>query len=78
MNLHKLKELRKAKGLTQEQMAKLLGYKDKSGYCQLENGDIKMTLEKAIKISKILEADIKEIFFEVNVESCSTKIKQTA
>lgn len=73
MNLKKLKELRKAKGFTQEQMAKLLGYKDKSGYCQLENGDVKMTLEKAIKISKILGADIKEIFFETNVESGSTK-----
>lgn len=77
MNLKKLKELRKAKGFTQEQMAKLLGYKDKSGYCQLENGDIKMTLEKAIKISKILGADIKEIFFETNVERRSTK-EQTA
>lgn len=77
MNLKKLKELRKAKGFTQEQMAKLLGYKDKSGYCQLENGDVKMTLEKAIKISKILGADIKEIFFETNVESGSTK-QQTA
>lgn len=75
MNLKKLKELRKAKGFTQEQMAKLLGYKDKSGYCQLENGDIKMTLEKAIKISKILGADIKEIFFETNVENRSTEGK---
>lgn len=64
MKLNKLKEIRKAKGLTQEQMAKLLGYKDKSGYCQLENGDIKMTLEKAIKISKILGTDMKEIFFD--------------
>ena len=73
MNLKKLKELRQAKGLTQSEMAKLLGYKDKSGYCQLENGNVKITLEKALKISEILETNIEEIFFENNVENNSTK-----
>lgn len=51
---NKLKRIRKTKGFTQKQMAKYLGYKNKSGYCLLENGSVKMTIDKAKKISKIL------------------------
>ncbi|MGI5840540.1 MAG: helix-turn-helix transcriptional regulator [bacterium] len=69
----RLKELRTAKGLSQEDMAKKLGYKDKSGYCLLENGHVKMTLEKALLICKIFEVDLKEIFFTTAVEAASTK-----
>lgn len=68
MKLEKLKKARKAKGLTQVQMAKALGYKDKSGYWYLENGHVSITLDKAIKISKILGVDINEIFFEKDIE----------
>ena len=52
-----LKELRLSKGFTQEDMAKLLGYRGKSGYSQLESGIVKMTIEKALAISKILNVD---------------------
>ncbi len=64
---------RKAKGFTQEEMAKLLGYKDKSGYCQLENGQVSMTLEKASRICEILGVQIEEIFFNKTVEEASTR-----
>jgi transcriptional regulator with XRE-family HTH domain len=52
-----LKEIRMSKGFTQDDMAKLLGYKGKSGYCQLESGVVKMTIEKALAISNILKVD---------------------
>ncbi|AZO96636.1 helix-turn-helix domain-containing protein [Iocasia frigidifontis] len=63
MNLAKLKKLRVEKGFTQQEMAEKLGYKGKSGYCQLENGTVKMTLEQAKKIAEILGDDIEKIFF---------------
>lgn len=66
-----LKELREKSGYTQEDMAKELGYKGKSGYCLLENGSVKMTIEKARKISEVFNID-PIIFFEVEVEDSST------
>lgn len=60
----RLKVIRKAKGYTQQDMAELLGYRSKSGYCQLENGKTKMTIEKAKKIGKILKIDPLELFFK--------------
>jgi len=62
MHLENLKKLRKERGITQETMAQYLGYKSKSGYCQLENGDVVMTLEKAIRISEILNEDLNTLF----------------
>jgi putative transcriptional regulator len=73
MNTKKLKEIRKNKGFTQEQMAKMLGYKDKTGYWYLENGKIKITLEKAIKISEILNTNLNDIFSDLYVEQNSTR-----
>lgn len=55
--LLKIKEIRTLKGLTQQDMANRMGYKSKSGYCQLEKGEVKLTLEKAILISEILNVD---------------------
>lgn len=52
-----LKKIRMEKGYTQEQMAEKLGYKDKSGYNHLENGNVKLSVDRAIKIAKILEVD---------------------
>lgn len=60
---NKLRQYRLARGLTQEEMARLLGYKDKSGYCHLENGKVAITIEKAKKIGDILGVSPEEIFF---------------
>ena len=67
---NKLKELRMARGFTQAEMAKKLGYKGKSGYCMLENGQVRMTLEMAQKIAKVLGADANDLFFENKVQAC--------
>lgn len=73
----KLKKIRTEKNITQKEMALMLGYKDKSGYCQLENGDVEMTLDKAIKISQILGMDPEEIFFDVEVQASRTSKPQS-
>ena len=58
-----IKKMRLTKGLTQTEMAEKLGYSSKSGYCQLENGTVKMTIEKALLIAKALDVN-PNIFFE--------------
>lgn len=75
MKHKKLISLRKLKNITQAEMAMKLGYSNKSGYCQLENGIVKMTLDKALEISKILETDVDEIFFDTNVQATRTPEK---
>lgn len=61
--LNKLKKIRENRGLTQSDMAKLLGYKHKSGYNKLELGDRKITLEQAKIISDYFNMSIEDIFF---------------
>lgn len=55
MNLELLREIRKSKGVTQEQMAEYLGYKSKSAYFNLETGIVKISTEAANKIAAKLE-----------------------
>lgn len=55
MNLELLREIRKSKNVTQEQMAECLGYKSKSAYCNLETGVVKISTEAATKIAAKLE-----------------------
>lgn len=57
-----LKELREEHGYTQEEMAILLGYSSRSGYCMLENGKVKLTLSKIKKLAEIFNVDIKYFF----------------
>lgn len=61
--LKKLKEIRVNKGYTQNDMAKILGYKHKSGYNKLELGDRKITLDQAKIISDLFNLPIEVIFF---------------
>lgn len=60
---YNLKKLREKLNLSQDEMSKLLGYKHKSGYGKLENGDRKITLEQAKIISDYFNMSIEEIFF---------------
>lgn len=64
MNLERLKKIRRKKGLTQKEMAEKLGYRGKSGYCQLENGIVNMKLHQAKKIAEILGENIESLFYQ--------------
>ena len=54
-----LKKLRLENGKTQNEVAKILGYKSKSGYSMLENGKVDLTIKKAKILSQFYNVDIK-------------------
>lgn len=81
MNLKLLVSKREEKKLTQEQMAMELGYKDKSSYCLIEKGKVKVNTETAAKIKNILNlstTEFIEIFFDEEVKETKTSENQTA
>lgn len=55
-------EARKAKGLTQEQLAELLNYK-KSTISNWENGYSTPRLSDAFKTAELLDKDVNHLFF---------------
>ena len=59
-----LKELRLKSGKTQEEVARALGYKSKSGYSMLENKKVELTIQKAKILAKFYKVDVK-IFLEI-------------
>ncbi|MFQ9979586.1 helix-turn-helix transcriptional regulator [Clostridium cadaveris] len=67
MNANLLIKFRENKKYSQEQMAKLLGYKSKASYSLIESGKTKITIDLANKLVKILglkSKDILDIFFD--------------
>jgi len=68
----KLKALRKLAGLTQNDMAKKLGYKYTSGYNQLETGKRSINIDTAKSIADILKRPLEEIFFDSEVVKTTT------
>lgn len=64
---------RERKNLTQEQLAKILGYKGKQSVANWENGYVSPPLETALRISKILEEDI-FFLFENKVQETHTHV----
>ena len=70
MNNKKLIEFRERQGYSQEQMAKILGYKNKASYCLIESGKTRMHIDLANKVSRVLELsdnEILEVFFNLKV-----------
>ncbi|MBS5982330.1 MAG: helix-turn-helix transcriptional regulator [Clostridium butyricum] len=59
-----LKELRLENNKTQQEVAKVLGYKSKSGYSMLENGKVELTIQKAKILADFYKVDVK-IFLEI-------------
>lgn len=68
-NLHRL---RKEKGLTQEELAKQLGYSI-GGYQKIEWGHRNMNIQKAIKATQILGCSLDDIFLPKNMPNCASK-----
>ncbi|MGE7880333.1 helix-turn-helix transcriptional regulator [Peribacillus muralis] len=58
-----LKRLREGKGLEQQEMAQLLGYKSISKYNEIENGHRPLPIKKALKAAAILGCSLDQIFF---------------
>lgn len=76
MDLALLKSERMKRGVTQEKLAKSLGFKDKSSYCLIEKGKTSVSIDTAnqIAIHLGLSKDVAyRIFFEPKVQETSTK-----
>ena len=58
----KIKQFRKNNNLTQEQLAKALGYSGKSVIAHIEKGDADMTYEKILLLLKKYQLDANEMF----------------
>ena len=59
---NRLEELRKARGLRQEDMAHLLGV-SRQTIVAMENNKYDPTLELAMKVARLLEQPVEDIFF---------------
>ena len=57
----KLREIREEKGVTQEQIAKALGYKNNSYIARVERGDFLPSKENLKKIAKVLRVPFGEL-----------------
>ena len=58
----KIKALRKGRGLTQEQLAKDLGYSHKSVVTHIEKGESEMSYEKILLLLRTYHIDANELF----------------
>lgn len=67
--MERIKELRRKAGVTQAEMGQRLGISE-SGYCLIENGKRRMTIDVAINIAKILKSDLDDIFLPDNFAKC--------
>lgn len=66
MDLALLKSERIKRGITQEKLAKSLGFKDKSSYCLIEKGKTSISVDTAKQIAIHLGlSKMKDIFFKI-------------
>lgn len=69
LDLNRLREERKARDITQEKMAQLMGWSSRTPYAKRENGFVNIGADELIKIASILGYNKNElgIFFNSNV-----------
>ena len=66
---NKIKEIRKREGLTQQELANILGYSDKSMIAHIENGDNEMSNDKITLLLNTFNINANELFdVEKNIE----------
>ena len=58
----KIRELRKQKGWSQEELAKLTGYKDKSAINKIESGINQLTQTKIKKFADVFGCEVSDFF----------------
>lgn len=68
----KLKKIREKKGYTIEDMAQIIN-KSPCNYFKKENGDVKFSVNEALKISKFLKCKVEEIFFKKELSDNETR-----
>jgi transcriptional regulator with XRE-family HTH domain len=67
VNLKKIKQLRKEKSISLDEMARILGYESPNGYYYLEIGRGKFPAETLALVAGILKVPIDQLFFDVNI-----------
>lgn len=69
LNLKRLKAERLANDITQDEMAKLMGWHTRTPYAKRENGFVNVGVNEFVKMAEILGYDIEnlKIFFVANV-----------
>ena len=72
----KLREFRKKRKITQDQLAESLGYSGKSVISHIEKGDADMTYEKILLLIRSYMLDANELFYPGELEKIDKLIKE--
>lgn len=56
-----IKRIRKQCGLSQEQLAQMVGYADKSMICKIEQGEVDLPYSKILALADALQASPSEL-----------------
>lgn len=72
----RLKELRKSKGLKQEQLAELVGFESSNAISNIENGYNYPSIQNLEKILKVLNTSFIEIFDFSHLQEPNNLIKE--
>ena len=72
----RIKAFRRSRGLTQEQLAKDLGYSHKSVITHIEKGESEMSYEKMLLLLRTYVADANELFDPKEVEHIDKLIEK--
>jgi putative transcriptional regulator len=60
----KIQQIRESKGISQTFLSQKLGFSHPSGYCNIEKGRNRLSLEHAIIIADLLDVKIEDLYFK--------------